>query len=69
LKYELCQAEDDKDEVVINLNSVPESLCLNTSAFIGVTITFVMLLIVAVIVIITSVVQPVVELNAPINLE
>lgn len=45
-------AEDDKDEVVINLNSVPESLCLNTSAFIGVTITFVMLLIVAVIVII-----------------
>jgi len=45
-------AEDDKDQVVINLNSVPESLCLNTTAFIGVTITFVMLLIVAVIVII-----------------
>ena len=32
-------AEDDKDEVVINLNSVPESLCLNTAAFIGVTVT------------------------------
>jgi len=45
-------AEDDKDEVVINLNSVPESLCLNTAAFIGVTVTFVMLLIVASIVII-----------------
>ena len=45
-------AEDDKDEVVINLNSVPESLCLNTAAFIGVTVTFVMLLIVASIVIV-----------------
>ena len=45
-------AEDDKEEVVINLNSVPESLCLNTAAFIGVTVTFVMLLIVASIVII-----------------
>merc|ERR1712223_2084493 len=44
-------AEDDKEEVVINLNSVPESLCLNTAAFIGVTVTFVMLLIVASIVI------------------
>merc|ERR1719270_593107 len=45
-------AEDDKDEVVINLNSVPESLCLNTAAFIGVTVTFVMLLIIASIVIV-----------------
>jgi len=44
--------EDDKDEVVINLNSVPESLCLNTAAFIGVTVTFLMLLIVASIVIV-----------------
>jgi len=46
-------AEDDKEEVVINLNSVPgESLCLDTAAFVGVTITFLMMLIVAVITII-----------------
>jgi len=46
-------AEDDKEEVVINLNSVPaESLCLDTAAFVGVTITFLMLLIVAAITII-----------------
>jgi len=46
-------AEDDKEEVVINLNSVPsESLCLDTAMFVGVTITFLMLLIVAAITII-----------------
>lgn len=46
-------AEDEKDEVVINLNSVPaEALCLDTAAFVGVTITFLMLLIIAAITIV-----------------
>jgi len=42
--------EDGKEEVVINTNSVPtESLCIDTAAFVGVTISILMLLIVALI--------------------
>lgn len=40
--------DEGNEEVVINTNSVPaESLCIDTAAFVGVTITFLMLLIVA----------------------
>ena len=40
--------EDGKEEVVINTNSVPtEALCVDTSAFVGATITLLMLLIIA----------------------
>lgn len=42
-----------EEEVVINTNSVPtESLCIDTAAFVGVTITFIMLLVVAIITIV-----------------
>ena len=45
--------EQGQEEVVINTNSVPaESLCIDTAAFVGVTITFIMLLIVCVITIV-----------------
>jgi len=40
---------EDKEEVVINTNSLNNSLCIDTSAFIGVTVTFLMILIVALI--------------------
>ena len=44
---------EGQEEVVINTNSVPtESLCLDTAAFVGVTISFLMLLIIAVITIV-----------------
>jgi len=45
--------EEGGEEVVINTNSVPaESLCIDTAAFVGVTITFIMILIVCVITIV-----------------
>lgn len=37
---------EDKEEVVINMTS-PEALCLDTAAFVGVTISFLMLLVIA----------------------
>ena len=40
-------SEDEKEEVVINANSLNNSLCVDTAAFVGVTVTF--LLIVALI--------------------
>jgi RsiW-degrading membrane proteinase PrsW (M82 family) len=42
-------SEDEKEEVVINANSVSNSLCVDTAAFVGVTVTFLMILIVALI--------------------
>ena len=46
-------SEEGAEEVVINTNSVPaESLCLDTAAFVGVTISFIMLLVVALITIV-----------------
>jgi len=42
---------EDKEEVIINMTS-PEALCIDTAAFVGVTISFLMLLIVAFITII-----------------
>jgi len=42
---------DDKEEVVINMTS-PEALCIDTAAFVGVTISFLMLLVIAFITII-----------------
>jgi len=45
--------DDDKEEVVINLSELsPEALCIDTAAFVGVTITFIMLLIIAAITIV-----------------
>merc|ERR1711936_1335263 len=38
--------DQDKEEVVVNLTS-PEALCLDTAAFVGVTISFLMLLVIA----------------------
>jgi hypothetical protein len=43
--------DQDKEEVVVNLTS-PEALCLDTAAFVGVTISFLMLLVIAFITII-----------------
>ena len=41
------------EEVVINTNSVPaEAVCIDTAAFVGVTITMLMLLIIALITIV-----------------
>jgi len=42
-------SEDEKEEVVINANSLNNSLCVDTAAFVGVTVTFLMILIVALI--------------------
>jgi len=42
---------EDKEEVVINMTS-PEALCLDTAAFVGVTISFIMLLVIAAITIV-----------------
>lgn len=45
--------DDDKEEVVINLsNAGLEALCIDTAAFVGVTISFIMLLVICVITII-----------------
>jgi len=45
--------EDDKEEVVINTSAASlEALCIDTAAFVGVTITFLMLLIMAAITIV-----------------
>lgn len=45
--------EDDKEEVVINTSTASlEALCIDTAAFVGVTITFLMLLIMAAITIV-----------------
>jgi hypothetical protein len=40
---------EDEKEVVINANSLSNSLCVDTAAFVGVTVTFLMILIVALI--------------------
>lgn len=53
VQFQLSQDGKEQEEVVINTNSVPaESLCIDTAAFVGVTISILMLLIVAIITII-----------------
>ena len=48
VQFSLTEEETEK-EVVINANSLTNSLCVDTAAFVGVTVTFLMILIVALI--------------------
>jgi len=44
--------DDNKQEVVINAKSSAHSVCIDVSALIGVTVTFLMFIIVAIIIIV-----------------